>query len=245
MNKAKLICFEGLDSSGKSTQVEMVKKYFEEKKLSYSFFHFPMYGHNEFSKVIAKFLQGDFGKANEVDPLFVAVQYAMDRFKFMSELQLVLDTKDVVLLDRYVYSNIAFQCAKVKDKKEKDNLAIFIKELEFNFLALPYPDMNIFFDVPIEIVKDRLALRVSENREYLEGKPDIHEADINFQELVRQEYVKNMTSEPNCLIVKCAMQEDQFGFWDIYSPKNIFNSYKKELNYILTLHNFLPSLNEQ
>lgn len=233
MNKAKLLVTEGTDGSGKSTQVELIKKYFEEKGLSYSFFHFPMYGHNEFSKVIAKFLQGDFGKADEVDPLFVAVQYAMDRFKFMPELQFALDTKDVVLLDRYVFSNIAFQCAKLKDEKESENLAVFIKEFEFNFLQLPYPDMNIFFDVPIDIIKERLAPRATENRAYLEGKQDIHEADIDFQELVRREYVKNMIDMSNCKIVKCA---EKVGWaWNVFTPEELFKCYKKDIDYILAL----------
>ncbi|MFA5154040.1 MAG: thymidylate kinase [Clostridia bacterium] len=238
MNKAKLVILESCDSGGKSTQVEIIKKYFEEKKLSHSFFHFPMYGHNEFSKVIAKFLQGDFGKADEVDPLFVATQYAMDRFKFMPELQKELDTKDIVLLDRYVFSNIAYQCAKIEDKKERENLAIFIKELEFNFLALPYPDLNIFFDVPIEIIEERLIERKKENRDYLEGKQDIHETDIDLQQRVRLEYLKQMNKEPNCQIVECAINAEAPNgrfVWYSHSPENLFKLYQADIDRILSI----------
>lgn len=233
-NKAKLICLEGTDGSGKSTQVELVKKYFEEKGLTYSFFHFPMYGHNAFSKVIAKFLQGEFGKADEVDPLFVAVQYAMDRFRFMPELQKELDTKDVVLLDRYVFSNIAFQCAKLKDEEARNDLALFINSFEFNFLELPYPDLNIFFDVPIEVVKQRLAPRADENREYLNGKKDIHEASLELQTRVRENYL-SMFGMPNYKIVNCAVRigYDVPEKWFVFPPEQVFKDYKDDLDYIL------------
>lgn len=232
--KAKLIVVEGTDGSGKSTQVEIIKKYFEERKLSYSFFHFPMYGHNYFSKVIAKFLQGDFGKADEVDPLFVAVQYAMDRYKFFPELEKHLQAKDIVLLDRYVFSNIAFQCAKLKTAEEKHELRSFIKDFEFDFLSLPYPDINVFFDVPKDVVAQRLEIRnEKEERSYLEGKKDIHEADINFQEAVRQEYVSVMNNMPNCKIVNCAVK--MANHWFVFEPQKLFESYKAEIDYVLEI----------
>ena len=70
--RGKLIVLEGTDASGKSTQIDIIKKYLEDKKLSLTHFHFPMYGHNQFSDIIAKFLRGEYGAADEVDPLFVA-----------------------------------------------------------------------------------------------------------------------------------------------------------------------------
>ena len=83
MPKGKLIVLEGTDGAGKSTQLNLIKKYLEEKHLKYAYLHFPKYGHNEFSAVIAKFLQGDFGGVDDVNPYFVANIYAMDRFLFL------------------------------------------------------------------------------------------------------------------------------------------------------------------
>src|ERR1035437_6022523 len=112
MYKAKLVVLEGLDSSGKSTQCELIKKYFEEKKYKYSFIHFPAYENNEASKVIAAYLRGEYGDIDKVNPIFIANMYAMDRFLYLSELQKHLVEDDVVLLDRYVFSNMAYQGAK-------------------------------------------------------------------------------------------------------------------------------------
>jgi len=229
MYKAKLICLEGTDASGKSTQVELIKKYFEEKNLSYSFYHFPMYGHNYFSGIISKFLRGDLGSIEEVDPQFIAIQYAMDRYKFMPELENELNNKDVVLLDRYVYSNIAFQCAKINDIFERVKLKRFIQEFEFKFLKLPYPDINIFFNVPMVSIRDRLDVRnETEDRAYLKGKADIHEADLDFQERVRIEYIKAMTGTLNCKILNCLGLD----------PENVFKAYKQTVDEVLNRPQF-------
>ena len=154
----KLIVLEGTDGAGKSTQTDKVKAYLEANNLKYEYFHFPMYGHNEFSEVIAKFLRGEFGGVDDVDPYFVANIYGMDRFMFLPELERAISENDVVLLDRYVFSNLAYQGAKY-DGIESDKIKNWIHGFEFGFLKLPYPDLNIFFDVPIDVVKERLEAK--------------------------------------------------------------------------------------
>lgn len=230
----KLIVLEGTDGSGKSTQVELVKKYFEERSIKYAFFHFPMYGHNAFSEVIAKFLRGEFGGIEEVDPYFIANMYAMDRFKFLPDLEKAIEENDVVLLDRYVFSNLAFQGAKYNGS-ESDKIKNWIYEFEFKFLKLPYPDLSIFFDVPIEVVRERLEnKREGNDRDYLQGKQDIHEADLDFQSKVRDNYL-SLVGSANYQIMQCATQVGEFQDhkWIVFSPENLFKLYKKSLDYII------------
>lgn len=232
--KGKLICAEGIDGSGKSTQVKLIKKYLKENKLSFKHYHFPMYGHNQFSDLISKFLRGEFGTIEEVDPLFVANIYAMDRFRFLPVLEKALEENDVVVLDRYVYSNMAYQGAKYSEESE-DNKIIkeWIHEFEFNFLNLPYPDLNIFFDVPIEIIKKRLEKREGKDRDYLNEKKDIHEADLNFQKRVRDNYILSMQGAVNCKIIQCASRDLEDQHWHVLKPQNLFESYKKYLDFVL------------
>lgn len=229
---SKLIVLEGIDGSGKSTQVELVKKYFENHKLSFSFFHFPMYGHNEFSDLIARFLRGEFGSIDNVSPYFVANIYAMDRFMFLPILQEALKNVDVVLLDRYVFSNIAYQAAKYPlASKETNDIKTWIMNFEFDFLNLPYPDLNIFFDVPIEVTKERMeAKREGSDRDYLNGKIDIHEADFLFQERVRQNYLDIMTGV-NCKIIPCTMAlgDEEHRKYSVFEPKDLFKMHVKSL----------------
>jgi len=230
----KLIVLEGIDGSGKSTQTELVKKYLQEKSLKYQFFHFPMYGHNEFSEVIAKFLRGEFGGVDEVDPYFVANIYAMDRFMFLPELQAAIEENDVVLLDRYVFSNLAYQGAKLK-LGASELIKNWIYEFEFKFLKLPYPDLSIFFDVPMEVVKKRLeSKREGNDRDYLQGKQDIHEADLDFQNRVRDNYL-SLVGSVNYQIIQCATQlgESPNNEWLVFPPEELFKFYKKSLDYVI------------
>lgn len=235
--RGKLIVLEGGDGAGKSTQLNIIKEYLKENKLSFKCYHFPMYGHNQFSNIISKFLRGEFGTIDEVDPLFIANMYAMDRFRFLPVLEKALEENDVIVLDRYVYSNIAFQGAKYPEGSE-DNKTIreWIYEFEFNFLNLPYPDLNIFFDVPIEIVKKRLKeKRKGEDRDYLKGKEDIHEADLDFQKQVRNNYIISMQGAVNCKIIQCALISGDLGdqHWYILKPQDLFESYKKYLDFVI------------
>lgn len=226
----KLIVLEGTDGAGKSTQTELVKKYLELNSLKYEYFHFPMYGHNEFSEVIAKFLRGEFGGVDDVDPYFVANIYAMDRFMFLPELNRAIEENDVVLLDRYVFSNLAYQGAKLEGV-ESQIIKNWIHSFEFGFLKLPYPDLNIFFDVPMDIVRERLdGKRTGEDRDYLKGKQDIHEADLDFQSRVRDNYL-GLVGATNYKIVQCAQKAGPS--WVVFNPDYLFESYKKDLDYVL------------
>lgn len=230
---SKLIVIEGTDASGKGTQCKIIQKYLQDKGLTYNYFHFPMYGHNQFSDIIARFLRGEFGSVDQVDPYFVANIYAMDRFMFLPELIKSLETHDVVLLDRYVYSNISYQAAKFLDILESQKMISWIMRFEFGFLNLPYPDINIFLDLPIEITGKRLEdKREGNDRDYLKGKSDIHETDLGFQERVRQNYLNTMEGGRNCKIIKSYINTNE-GF-SVLSPEDLFNSYKKDIDYVLS-----------
>lgn len=221
--RGKLIVLEGLDSSGKSTQAKLLKKYFEEQNKTVKQLHFPMYGHNQFSDVIVKFLKGNFGDINKVDPLFVANIYAMDRYMYKDQLIKDLKDNDIVILDRFVFSNLAFQGAKIKDEKKRKEIVEWIWKFEFDFLSLPYPDLMVFFDVPLETIEERLNKeRVGDDRDYLGGEKDIHEQDIKFQSDVRDVYF-SMKDEKNYYIV------DAYDNDGLLTPMNLFNNYKKLL----------------
>lgn len=233
----KLIVLEGTDGAGKSTQVEKVKDYLNLHSLKFAYFHFPMYGHNEFSEVIAKFLRGEFGGVDDVDPYFVANIYAMDRFMFLPELNKAIEENDVVLLDRYVFSNLAYQGAKYKDPAASAMIKNWIHQFEFNFLKLPYPDLNIFFDVPMDVVRKRLKnKREGEDRRYLNGKSDIHEMDLDFQSRVRDNYL-GLVGATNYKIVQCVPAK--IGSWpeqivlEVLDPDTLFETYKLYLDHVI------------
>jgi len=223
MDDSKLIVLEGLDGSGKSTQIDLIKKYFEKNNLTYEYIHFPIYTENESGGVIAAYLRGEYGDINAVDPVFVANIMAMNRFQYLPQLQRYLQDNDVVLLDRYVFSNMAYQGAKYDTETQAQIMRDWINEFEFGFLELPYPDLNIFFDVSIESIEKRLEeKREGDDRTYLNGKIDIHEKDIEFQKRVRENYLKLKNYQGYKIIATESM-----------NPEEIFNKYKNNIDLLL------------
>ena len=182
-----LIVIEGLDGAGKSTQISRLSDYLNEGARQ---LHFPRLGCGIYGELIARFLRGELGDIHQVDPYLTALIYAGDRYDFKPTLEKWLNDGETVLLDRYVYSNVAYQCAKITDIKNKRDLRDWILYLEFEYHKLPKPDLNIFLDTPLSFTRQKLENnREGDEREYLQGKQDIHEADFNFQEAVRDSYL--------------------------------------------------------
>ena len=114
-----LIVLEGLDGAGKSTQVKKLKEYLTERCGSLEYIHFPRYDAPVYGDLIGRFLQGEFGSIDAVHPQLVALLFAEDRHRAAPMMREALDAGKVVLLDRYVYSNIAYQCAKLPQGPER------------------------------------------------------------------------------------------------------------------------------
>lgn len=185
----QFIVIEGLDGSGKSTQIGLLTRHFAAQGVETRFVHFPRHNEGVFGKLIARFLRGEFGDVKDVHPQLVALLFAEDRKEFAATLQGWLDAGHVVLCDRYVLSNIAFQCAKLHGEAEKAALRQWILDFEFAHNRIPTPDFSLFLDVPFAFTERALAARrAATARDYLDGQHDIHEKDMGLQRAVRAEY---------------------------------------------------------
>ena len=217
-----LVVLEGLDGAGKSTQVKKLREYLESIFGSLEYIHFPRYDAPVYGELISRFLRGDFGSNEAVHPQLVALLFAEDRHGAAPGMKKVLASGGTVLLDRYVYSNIAYQCAKLKDTEEASDLREWILNTEYGDFDLPRPDLNIFLDVPIGFVESKLkSQRGGTDREYLEGGQDIHEADIEFQKRVRDIYRKQCEIDPKFIRIDCS---DENG--NMLPPGAIFDKIK-------------------
>lgn len=205
-----LVVLEGLDGAGKSTQVKKLREYLEGIYGSLEYIHFPRYDAPVYGNLISRFLRGDFGDNESVHPQLVALLFAEDRHGAAPEMTRQLAAGRCVLLDRYVYSNIAYQCAKLSDQEEAEDLREWIFNTEYGNFDLPRPDLNIFLDVPIGFVESKLnSQRGGEDREYLNGAQDIHEADIEFQKRVRDIYRRQCRLDSKFIRIDCADENGQ------------------------------------
>lgn len=199
-----LIVLEGLDGAGKSTQVARLREYLNQRCGGLEYIHFPRYDAPVYGDLIGKFLRGGFGSIGAVHPQLVALLYAEDRHAAVPQMRTALAAGRPVLLDRYVYSNIAYQCAKFADAAQREELRQWILDTEYGTFGLPRPDLNLFLDVPIGFVEEHLhAPRDGADRDYLAGGQDIHEADIRFQAAVRDIYREQALRDPRFLRIDC------------------------------------------
>ena len=202
--KGKFIVIEGLDGCGKSTQVRLLQQMMEETGSEHRFIHFPMLNQGVYGTLIAEFLRGEFGSLEEVHPKLVALLFANDRMEHIGRIREWLDGGCCVLADRYVYSNIAFQCAKLKSDEERLRLKDWILDYEFGHNALPRPDRTLFLDMPFSFIERSLSSeREGDDRGYLNGKKDIHEQSMEFQRNVLAMYKRLLAEEEGFETVEC------------------------------------------
>lgn len=203
-----LIVLEGLDGAGKSTQLKMLSDYMSGSGREVEHLHFPRYDAPVFGEMIARYLRGDFGAIDAVHPQVVALLFAEDRRGAAPMLREKMESGKCVILDRYVYSNIAFQCSKTASPGEARALRDWILDVEYRQFAIPVPDLNLFLDVPISFVDDKLRnAREGSDRDYLEGGSDIHEADIEFQKRVRAIYLEQCQADPGFIRIDCSDED--------------------------------------
>lgn len=221
-----LIVLEGLDGAGKSTQVRKLKEYLESSDPGLKYIHFPRYDAPVIGPLIGKFLRGGFGSIGTVHPQLVALLFAEDRRDAAAEIRKHLAAGGTVLLDRYVCSNIAYQCAKTADAGEAEELREWILNTEYGDFGIPRPDINIFLDVPLGFVEQSLSRqRGGDDREYLHGNQDIHEADIEFQSRVQKMYRRQASVDRSIKVIDCGDAEGK-----MLPPDEIFARIRKVID---------------
>lgn len=178
----KLIAIEGTDGAGKGLQTSRLLERLQNLRVRVMRVSFPNY-ESESSALVKMYLRGDFGGvAEEVNPYAAAAFYAVDRFaSFQSWKDFYEDDGMVVsngyagaiiLADRYVGSNMAYQSTKFKRKSEREKFLNWLDDFEYKKLQLPRPDLTILLDMPPEI---SVMLRRNRKRD-----SDIHEANLAY-----------------------------------------------------------------
>ncbi len=182
---ATLIAIEGIDGAGKGTQAARLVTSLRETGSRVDSLQFPRYGATTFGTAIGDFLNGRFGALNEVHPQLAAVLYAGDRFESRSLLLKLMADNDVVVLDRFVGSNLAHQASKLTGI-ERTRLIEWIEKVEFEVFNLPRPDLTILIDMSSQMSRELVARKAA--RDYTDQEADLQESDLPYLERVRRCY---------------------------------------------------------
>ena len=172
--RSRLIAIEGIDGSGKRTQLDLLGNHLIAGGNRVYSTGFPQYD-SWFGKMVGQFLNGDFGALEAVDPHFTALLYAGDRFEAKPKIEAALDEGKIVLIDRYIGSNLAHQTARAAPEKRAE-FRKWIEHLEYEIYDLPREDLVLYLRVPPGEAQ-KLVARKAE-RSYTSAKRDLQEASL-------------------------------------------------------------------
>lgn len=196
--RGKLIAIEGIDGSGKRTQVELLTAALRERGHSVLATGFPEYD-SWFGKMVGQFLNGELGPLESVDPHFSALLYAGDRFEAKAKLEEALNKGQIVLVDRYIGSNLAHQTARV-DPTRRAAFQEWIEHLEYGIYGLPKEDLVLYLRVPPVEAQKLVALKSA--RSYTSAQKDLQEASLRHLEDAAQMY-DSLAKRPNWNTIEC------------------------------------------
>jgi dTMP kinase len=196
--RGKFIAIEGIDGSGKRTQLDLLARELESRGVDCARFSFPRY-ESSFGKLVAQYLNGDFGPLAAVDAHLSALLYAGDRFESKAELESALDAGKTVLADRYIASNLAHQTARVGPQRRAEFLA-WLRKLEYGLYGLPAEDLVIYLRLPVSEAQRLVGMK--EAREYTSKQRDLQEADQKHLEQAALVY-ESLAMEANWVTVNC------------------------------------------
>ncbi|MFX0114525.1 MAG: dTMP kinase [Candidatus Hodarchaeota archaeon] len=191
-----LIAFEGIDGSGKTIQSLALKKRIEDQGLASSLFSFPAY-ETPVGQLIFNHLH-DKNQAFALDPQIVSILYATNRMEMRSKILDALKRNQIVICNRYTYSNVAFQGAKV-DLENQPEFISWIEELEFKTFQLPRPDLVVLLLLP----PSRAARLIAAKKDQTKQGPDQYERNREFLQKVYDIYQRICNSRDSWIPIQC------------------------------------------
>jgi dTMP kinase len=198
MARGAFIAIEGIDGSGKHTQSEMLGRVFTARGIPWVPVSFPRY-ETAFGKLIASFLNGEFGSLEAVDAHLSALLYAGNRFEAKTELEQALAAGKTILADRYVASNLAHQTARVPPDRREQFIA-WLRLLEYGTYGLPTEDLVIYLRMGASEAQRLVGKKAP--REYTSLGHDLQESDLTHLEKAAMVFDR-LAADPSWITIEC------------------------------------------
>ena len=163
--KGKLIVFEGIDGSGKTTQASMLEDQLMKNGIDVRWEREPTDG------PVGRMLRNDLLSGNEcVAPIVMDQLFLLDREDHMSAITEYLDNGVTVICDRYVLSSLVYRTAwAIEQFTEKAfntmMLGEYVKVMLTDVKPVT-PDLTIYIDTKPETAMKRLSARGGEKSIY-------------------------------------------------------------------------------
>lgn len=178
-----LVTIEGLDGAGKRTLVDALVADLRGRGERVATMAFPRYGTSVHADLAAEALNGGHGDlASSAHAM--ALMFALDRAGALDDLRELLDSNDLVILDRYVASNAAYGAARMHEGATGE-FAEWIGALEYGRFGLPVPDAVLLLDVPVDLAAERARHREQTD---VSRVLDAYERDAGLQKRTAEVY---------------------------------------------------------
>ncbi|MDR0531654.1 MAG: thymidylate kinase [Oscillospiraceae bacterium] len=173
-----LIVLEGLDGSGKSTQLRLLRDWLSAQSRPVKTIKLPDYEDGS-SLLVRQYLAGRFGRApGDVNAYAASLFYAVDRYaNYRLKWAAAYAAGEIILADRYTTSNAYHQATKLPPEDWPAFFA-WLEDTEYQKLGIPAPDLVLYLDMPLAFSKQLISARYAGD----DGKRDIHEADFAYLE---------------------------------------------------------------
>ena len=205
MRKGKLIVIDGIDGSGKSTQVDILFNHLKKEGFKVKKVDFPEYYHNFFGDFIGQCLSDRSYNWLNIHPKIASIVYACDRWESSGQINKWLNDGYIVIANRYVSSNQIHQGGKIKKQKDREDFMSWLEKMEYGTFKIPKPDIIFYLSLPLDIVLELLKERDSkENRSYLKKKKDVHEENLDFLINSRKSAMKLLKEKKNFIKIDCS-----------------------------------------
>lgn len=223
MAVGKLIIFDGGDGAGKQTQSGMLVHRLIQEGHQVGTLDFPRYEANTFGKLIRECLDGKRGDFLHLDPYVASTLYAADRFETKQTLRDWLDEGRVIILDRYVSSNMLHQGSKIADTGELSAYVKWLEHVEYDVFGVPRPDLSLYFHVdPEERVK--MLQHAADKRENM---MDLAETNLEHQKETDETAKKIIALTSGWVTIECMQDGKMRSREDIH--EDVYNVVSKHM----------------
>ena len=207
--EGKLIVIDGADGAGKATQSQLLSERIIKTGKRVRSLDFPQYTANHFGRLLRECLDGKRGDFLSVDARIASTLYAADRFESSAQIRDWLAAGDIVVLDRYVSSNMLHQGGKITDEKELSEFLTWLDTIEHTVFANPRPDLVLYLDVPYSFRQKMLF------EDATRTALDVVEVNATYQEAAEQNARRLTARHSNWQTITC-VEDDR-----LMSPEEI------------------------
>ncbi|UKK02170.2 thymidylate kinase [Theileria orientalis] len=169
MRRGKFIVFEGIDRSGKSTQIKLLSQKLVEENIKTQIITFPN-KKTPIGRILGDYLRS---RDENIPKQALHLLFSANRWEVMDNIKKVLESGTHVITDRYAYSGISY--------------SVGAEGLNFDWCKIPdkgliQPDVVFYMDIEPEQTTSRgdFGVEIYENIEHLKS---VHQAFKKFTHL--------------------------------------------------------------